>query len=56
MRKVRLEQRAQAGVRGAATALELAENPSRFLATVQVGITMISTLAGCRLWRCEPGQ
>jgi putative hemolysin len=44
-RKVRLEQRAQAGVRGAATALELAANPSRFLATVQVGITMISTLA-----------
>jgi putative hemolysin len=44
-RKVRLEQRAQAGVRGAATALELAENPSRFLSTVQVGITMISTLA-----------
>jgi putative hemolysin len=27
-RKVRLEQRAQAGVRGAATALELAENPT----------------------------
>jgi putative hemolysin len=44
-RKVRLEQRAQAGVRGAATALELAENPSRFLSTVQVGITIISTLA-----------
>ena len=44
-RKGRLEQRAQAGVRGAATALELAENPSRFLSTVQVGITLISTLA-----------
>jgi putative hemolysin len=44
-RRGRLEQQAQAGRRGAATALDLAENPNRFLATVQVGITVISTLA-----------
>lgn len=43
-RKSRLEQQAQAGRRGAAAALALAENPSRFL-TVQVGITVISTCA-----------
>lgn len=44
-RKSRLEQQAQAGRRGAAAALALAENPSRFLSTVQVGITVISTCA-----------
>ena len=44
-RKSRLEQQAQAGQRGAAAALALAENPSRFLSTVQVGITLISTCA-----------
>lgn len=44
-RKNRLEQRAEEGHRGAAAALELAQNPNRFLSTVQVGITIISTLA-----------
>src|SRR5215217_5629755 len=44
-RKGRLEQRAQEGKRGAAVALELAENPNRFLSTVQVGITLIGTFA-----------
>ncbi|GIK40836.1 MAG: hypothetical protein BroJett011_46690 [Chloroflexota bacterium] len=44
-RKGRLEQQAQAGQRGAAVALELADNPNRFLSTVQVGITLISTFA-----------
>jgi putative hemolysin len=44
-RRGRLEQQAQHGQRGAAIALELAENPNRFLATVQVGITVIGTLA-----------
>lgn len=44
-RKGRLEQRAARGERGAAVALELAESPNRFLSTVQVGITLISTLA-----------
>ncbi len=44
-RKGRLEQQAEAGQRGAAAALELAENPNRFLSTVQVGITAIGTFA-----------
>lgn len=44
-RKNRLEQRAAEGHGGAAAALELAENSNRFLSTVQVGITIISTLA-----------
>lgn len=44
-RKNRLEQRAAEGHSGAAAALELADNPNRFLSTVQVGITIISTLA-----------
>lgn len=45
-RKARLVQRRQEGSRGAAVALELAENPNDFLSTVQIGITMIGTLAG----------
>jgi len=44
-RRGRLQQRAENGNRGARIALELAEEPSRFLATVQVGITLISTIA-----------
>jgi putative hemolysin len=44
-RKGRLEQQVQAGNRGAEVALQLAESPNRFLSTVQVGITIISTLA-----------
>ncbi len=44
-RKGRLEQQIQAGRHGAEVALELAEHPNRFLATVQVGITLISTFA-----------
>lgn len=45
-RKARLQQRAEGGNAGARRALELAENPNRFLATVQVGITMVGILAG----------
>lgn len=45
-RKARLRQRADEGRRGAAVALELAENPHDFLSTVQIGITLIGTLAG----------
>jgi putative hemolysin len=45
-RKARLRQRAEEGSQGAAVALELAANPHNFLSTVQVGITMIGTLAG----------
>src|SRR5215204_2020789 len=44
-RKGRLEQEAQHGRRGARIALELADNPNHFLSTVQVGITLIGTLA-----------
>jgi putative hemolysin len=44
-RRGRLEQRAERGEHGAAVALGLAESPNRFLSTVQVGITVISTLA-----------
>lgn len=45
-RKVRLEQLADAGVPGARVALDLADSPSRFLATIQLGITLIGILAG----------
>lgn len=45
-RKGRLRQMAEAGQRGAAMALRLAEQPGRFLSTVQIGITLISILAG----------
>lgn len=44
-RRSRLQQKADAGERSAQQALDLAEHPDRFLATVQVGITLISTLA-----------
>jgi putative hemolysin len=45
-RKARLGQRAEAGDRGAHTALELADEPTRFLSTVQIGISLIGVLAG----------
>jgi len=45
-RKVRLQQRAKDGSRGAQTALELANDPNRFLSAVQIGITLIGILAG----------
>ena len=45
-RKVRLQQRAEEGSETARAALDLAENPNQFLSTVQVGITLISTLTG----------
>jgi putative hemolysin len=44
-RRGRLEQQAAAGRAGAHAALELSASPNRFLATVQVGITLISTFA-----------
>ncbi len=44
-RKSRLRQRAESGHAAARTALDLAENPNRFLATVQIGITLVGTLA-----------
>jgi putative hemolysin len=45
-RKVRLQQRAEDGDERAKVALALAHDPSQFLATVQVGITMVGVLAG----------
>ncbi|MDF2441793.1 MAG: magnesium and cobalt exporter, family [Abditibacteriota bacterium] len=45
-RKARLQQSAQAGSSKARVALELAESPNTFLATVQIGITMVGILAG----------
>jgi putative hemolysin len=45
-RRTRLEQRAAAGDRGARVALDLLRTPSRFISTVQVGITLVGILAG----------
>lgn len=45
-RKIRLQQQAQAGDKGAQTALALAQEPNRFLSTVQIGITLIGILTG----------
>lgn len=45
-RRLRLQQLAESGSRGAARALALAENPSRFLSGVQVGMTLIGILSG----------
>ena len=45
-RKARLRQWADAGDRRARDALVVADDPNRFLATVQVGITLVGTLAG----------
>ncbi|MDX2078038.1 MAG: hemolysin family protein [bacterium] len=45
-RKARLTQRAERGDTGAKIALELSQNPNRFLSTVQIGITLIGILAG----------
>ncbi|MFM7033669.1 MAG: hemolysin family protein, partial [Planctomycetia bacterium] len=44
-RRGRLRQLADAGDTAARTALELASSPDRFLPTVQVGITLVGTLA-----------
>ncbi|WP_296949388.1 hemolysin family protein [uncultured Massilia sp.] len=45
-RRLRLERMAQDGSAGARTALGLHEDPSRFLSTVQVGITLIGIFTG----------
>lgn len=45
-RKARLQQMADEGSRSASSALDLANNPNRFLATVQIGITLIGILTG----------
>lgn len=45
-RRARLEQMALSGSGGARAALRLMEDPSRFLSTVQIGITLIGVVAG----------
>src|SRR5207253_5773902 len=45
-RKPRLQQFANEGNHGAQAALELATHPDRFLATTQIGITLIAILTG----------
>jgi len=45
-RKLRLQQSAEKGDKRAEAALELANAPSRFLSTVQIGITLVGIVAG----------
>jgi putative hemolysin len=45
-KRMRLEKMASGGSAGAGTAIALADDPSRFLSTVQVGITLISIFNG----------
>src|SRR6266571_8856712 len=45
-RRPRLQQLANEGSGGAQIALDLATNPDRFLATTQIGITLIAILTG----------
>jgi putative hemolysin len=45
-KRLRLEKMASDGSGGAKTAIKLADDPSRFLSTVQVGITLISIFNG----------
>ncbi|MCX8472075.1 MAG: hemolysin family protein [Sediminibacterium sp.] len=45
-RKFKLEAAKKKGNTGAKTALELSENPTKFLSTVQIGITLIGILLG----------
>jgi magnesium and cobalt exporter, CNNM family len=45
-RKMRLKLRAAAGDQGAQSALALAEEPEDFLATIQIGITLVAILMG----------
>lgn len=45
-RKFKLENQKKRGIAGAKAALELSENPGKFLSTVQIGITLIGILLG----------
>lgn len=45
-RRPLLRDRAETGSNGAQVALELAEEPNRFLSTVQIGITLVGVVAG----------
>jgi putative hemolysin len=46
LKRARLAVLERQGVRGASIALALSEDPQRFLPTVQIGITLVSVLAG----------
>lgn len=45
-RRARLNAMAGQGVKGARHAIQLAEDPGRFLSTVQIGITLVGVLSG----------
>lgn len=45
-RKVRLQKLSEAGDHGAQTAIQLGDDPNKFLSTIQIGITSISILNG----------
>jgi putative hemolysin len=45
-RTIRLKMMADQGNKSAAMAMRLAENPGRFLSTVQIGITLVGVLSG----------
>ena len=45
-RKVRLQQMSKDGSQTAQAALDISENPNKFLSTVQIGITLIGILSG----------
>ena len=45
-RRARLQQMALEGSRGARAALKLIEDPTGFLSTVQIGITLVGIFAG----------
>jgi len=45
-RPARLQSRAEQGEKAATKALRLAEDPGRFLSTVQIGITLVGVLSG----------
>ncbi len=46
VRRGRLEQRVQSGDQRARVVLEFADDPNRFLSTIQIGITLVGVLAG----------
>jgi putative hemolysin len=45
-RRIRLEEQAEAGSRGAKMALKLLEKPQEFLSTIQIGITLVGIISG----------
>ena len=45
-KRIRLQNKADAGSKSAAAALQLSDHPSRFLSTVQIGITLIGIFNG----------